>query len=155
MYYSQTLRPSRSHLSHLLVPVAATTTLVALALDALAVWGDGSPFAEPKVSDFLFSAALTLIASALVFGVVVPRSNHRRVAGAVALALGAVALVLGPYFWLGIAGILGVGAVLLGLENSQVGRGAALAKVGVALGAVGAIAYVLMYALDWMNTNVL
>lgn len=155
MYYSQSLRPGRTHLGHLLVPVAVTTTLVALALDALAVWGDGSPFAEPKLSDFLFSAVLTLVAAALVFGLVVPRSNHRRAAGAVALALGAVALVLGPYFWLGIAGILGVGAVLLGLENSHAVRGAGLAKAGIALGAVGAVAYVLMYLLDWMNTNVL
>ncbi len=152
-YSPSLLRTTRTRTSHLLVPVAATTTLVALALDAVGVWGDGSPFAEPKVSDFLFSAALTLVTAALVFGVVVPRANHRRVAGAVALVLGGVALVLGPFFWLGIAGVLGVGAVLLGLENSQAGRGAALARVGVALGAVGAVAYVLMYALDWMNTN--
>lgn len=153
MSYSPWLHTSRSHTSHLLVPVGVTTTLIALALDALGVWGDGSPFAEPKVSDFLFSAALTLVTAALVFGVVVPRANHRRVAGAVALVLGGVALVLGPFFWLGIAGVLGVGAVLLGLENSHAGRNAALARAGVALGAVGAVAYVLMYALDWMNTN--
>lgn len=153
MALSHSLHTGRTHVGHMLTPVAVATTVFALALDALAVWGNGSPFARPSVSEFLFTAALTLVAAALVFGVIVPRTMHRKAAGAVALTLGAVALILGPVFWLGIAGVLGVGAVLLGLENSDAGRGAGLAKVGATVGAVGAVAYVAMYALDWMNTN--
>ncbi len=153
MALTHSLHTDRTHVGHLHGPVAVATTVFALALDALGVWGDGSPYAEPSVTDFLFTAALTLVAAALVFGLIVPRTMHRRAAGVVALTLGALALVMGPVFWLGIAGVFGVGAVLLGLEADNAEPGRFLARVGVAVGAVGAVAYVAMYALDWMNTN--
>lgn len=144
---------TRVHVGQATGRVAVATTIVALALDAFGVWGDGSPYAEPAASDFLVPAGLTLVAAAVVFGIVVPRTQHRRAAGLVALVMGAGSLALVPLFWLGVGGILGVGAVVLGVESSHAQRDGVLARAGVVLGTVATVAYVLMYALDWMNTN--
>jgi hypothetical protein len=153
MSYSHPLHTRRTHVAHLLLPVAVTTTVVALALDALAVWGDGSPDATPGFTDFLVVAAFTLVAAVAVFGFVVPRSMRRSSAAAVALTLGILAVVSTPVFWLGIGVVLGVGAVLLGLENSNAEHGAAIARAGAALGAAGAVLHVVVYVMDWMSTN--
>lgn len=154
MTYSHPLHVARfEHLDRLLVPAAVATTVASIALTALGIWGDGSPGADPSVADFLFVSATTLVAAALVFGLLLPRVMHHPSAGVVAAGLGVVALAAAALFWLGIAGVLGVGAVLLGLENRDAARGAGAAKAGAVLGALAVVAYVAMYALDWMSTN--
>ena len=154
MSYSHSFRGGHlGHVDHLLVPVAATATVIALVLDALGVWGDGTPGADPRATDFLVVGAITLVFAVVVFGLLLPQMMHRRGAGAVALALGVLALVTLPAFWLGVTGVLGVGAVLLGLQHRHDDERASLAKAGAVAGGVAAAAYVVLYLVDWASTN--
>jgi hypothetical protein len=147
------VHPSRTRAGRMLAPVAVATLFAALALDAVDVWRGGSTDAGPRISDFLLVAAVTVVAAVVVFGMVLPRNIGAPTAGPTALVLGVLALLAVPVFWLGIAGVLGVGAVLLGLESTHAEHGAWLARLGSALGAVGAVGYVLMYVLDWVEAT--
>jgi len=147
------VHPSRTRAGRLLVPVAVATLFAALALDAVDVWRGGSTDAVPRISDFMLVAGVTVVAAVVVFGMVLPRNIGAPTAGPAALVLGVLAVLAVPVFWLGIAGVLGVGAVLLGLDRTQAEHGPWLARLGAALGAVGAVGYVLMYILDWIETT--
>lgn len=137
---------------HLLAPVAVATTCLSLGLGALGVWGDRSRGTEPETADFLAVAGLTVMSAVVVFGLVLPQVLHRREAGGVALVLGLVALLTLPVFWLGVTGVVGVAAALLGIEHRHDEQHARHARTGAALGAVAAAGYVLMYLLDWART---
>jgi CBS domain containing-hemolysin-like protein len=154
MSYSQSFRSGhQEQVDHLLAPVAVLTTCVALGLDALGVWGDGTPGAEPQTSQFLAVAGITVMSAVVVFGLLLPQLIQLREAGGVALTLGLLALVTVPVFWLGVSGVLGVAAVLLGIRHRHDERRGSHAKAGATIGALAAVAYVLMYLADWANTN--
>jgi CBS domain containing-hemolysin-like protein len=154
MSYSDSFRSGPAEqVDHLLAPVAVLTTCVALGLDALGVWGDGTPGAEPETSQFLAVAGITVMSAVVVFGLLLPQLLHLREAGGVALTLGLLALVTVPVFWLGISGVLGVAAVLLGLRHRYDENRGTHAKAGAAIGALATLVYVLMYLADWASTN--
>ena len=144
-------------LSRRLAGPAAGAIMGAVALNAFGIWGDGTPGGEddPWLS-FLIADGFIAIGAALVFGLIVPRALRRLErtgrAGAGALILSVLALVLVLVFWSGLPPVLAAGGIVLGLA----GRGAArsgLATSGLAVGLLALVADVAIYVTDWMSTN--
>ena len=97
-------------------------------------------------------AAVVVLATALVHGLVVPRALGRESAGGTALALSvpAAALVV-PAFWSGLPLVLGVAGVVVGNHGRHARSGGFASILGMALGALAVIAYVTIYVSDAMN----
>lgn len=94
-------------------------------------------------------AAVTLIAAAVVFAVVVPIALRRGRTGGLSLALAipAVVLVL-PAFWSGLPLVLGAGGALLGASGRASGHRSASSTAGLVIGLVAVAAYLGLYLFD-------
>lgn len=94
-------------------------------------------------------AAATLIATAVVFAVVVPRALRGGRTGGLALALAipAVVLVL-PAFWSGVPLVLGAGGALIGASGRACGQRSASSTAGLVIGLVAVVAYLGIYLFD-------
>jgi hypothetical protein len=131
------------------VPIAAATVVGTTAFNALGVFGD--PHANGQgVPEFLTIVAVTLVAAAVVFGVVIPRVT--RPAG-VGLGLSIAGLVLVLAFWSGLTPPLAVGGILLGAAARRANVKAALGSAAVAVGSLALVGYTAIYVLDWMSSN--
>jgi hypothetical protein len=133
------------------MPVALATAVGAIALNALGIFADGSDGAEHSPAEFWVISGLIVLATAVVFGLVVPRYAGRSAGVGLALATAGL-LLLVPVFWSGLPAVLGSGGVVLGLASRRTRRSGA-ATAAVAVGALALIGYVAIYLLDWMATN--
>ena len=130
-------------------PLAVGTTLASFAFNALGIYGDGTGGADHSTSEFLVMCGVTVVAALVVFGLVVRRSIDKPSSGRTALILAVLAVLTVPVYWAGITPALGVGAIILGLSGDR----RTLSRIGVALGALALMGYVVTYVLDWMSTN--
>jgi hypothetical protein len=149
---STTTHTDQSRTSARLVPAALGTVAAAIALDALGTFGDGSGGSEHGASEFLAIAGVIVVASAIVFGLVVPRLADSKRAGGVGLGLSIAGLVLVLVFWSGLPPVLAVGGILLGTAARSRGRGGA-ATAAIAVGVLALVGDVAIYVADWMSTN--
>jgi drug/metabolite transporter (DMT)-like permease len=136
----------------LIGPVAVGAVVLALALNALGVYGDGGEHHASR--DFLVVAALIAAVAVAVFGFVVPRGLTKEAAAATALVLSILGLVLVPVFWSGLPPILAAGGVLLGWAGRDATRGRTMCRVAIAVGCVALLADVAVYVGDFIATNV-
>jgi hypothetical protein len=105
--------------------------LVAMVFDHLL--GDDPGLEDPIA--FVVAAALTLLTTAIVFGVVVPRaSGDARTAAKRGFILGLISVVGIVLIWLGVTFVLAGGAIALGLAGMRGDRGR-LAITAILLGA--------------------
>lgn len=137
-----------------LVPIGAAVTVASWALNAVGIFLDGTEGGEPRMREFLVVSGFTLVAVALVFGLVVPRALRRPATGGAALTLSAMALLLiFPAFWSGVIPALATGGVLLGWHGRTADRRAGLAQAAVAVGLLAGVALVAIYVLDYLHTH--
>lgn len=137
-----------------IAPIAVATVLGTTAFTALGVYGDGSQkSAEGNLGSFLTILAVTLVAAAIVFGLVVPHMAGSRHAAACGLVLSILALLLVVAFWSGLTPTLAVGGILLGATARRTGRRPATGGIAMAVGALALVGYSAIYVIDWMSTN--
>ena len=145
MTYSPTLKATTIPVA----PLAIGTTLASFAFNALGIYGDGTGGDDHSTSEFLIVCGVAVVAAMVVFGLVVPLTLDKPSSGRTALILAILAVLSVPVFWAGITPALGVGAIILGLSGDR----RTLSRIGVALGALALMGYVVTYVLDWMSTN--
>ncbi|MFP5220608.1 MAG: hypothetical protein ACLGIG_12940 [Actinomycetes bacterium] len=124
--------PSRTPL------LAALALGTAVVLNAVGTFWDvtGNSEKDHGWSDFLFVVAFSVVATAVVFGVVV-RTAARGDAARRALVLGVLAALSFVVFWLGISAPIAIGAIACALVARDVtGRVPGTAAAGAALGAL-------------------
>jgi hypothetical protein len=63
------------------------------------------------------------------------------------------ALLVVPAFWLGLSPLLAAAAVLLGYAGKQATRGSGPATAGLVLGLLTIVAYLAIYASDYLATQ--
>jgi hypothetical protein len=137
-----------------LAPIAAATVVGTTAFNALGIYGDGSEHAaEHTTGEFLTIVGVTVVAAAVVFGVVVPRVQSSGRAAAVGLGLSIAGLVLVLAFWSGLTPALAVGGLLLGAAARRSNVRPTMGAVAMALGALALVGYAAIYITDWMSTN--
>ncbi|MGN6575560.1 MAG: hypothetical protein ACTHKG_07730 [Nocardioides sp.] len=143
-----TTAPAVRDRDSLLFPAAATV-VASFAAIAFGTFADGTPGAEHHPGEMLIPAAITLVATGVVFGLVLPRALRQPSAPGIALALGLLgAATVAFVFWSGLVLPIAVGGLIAGRHT----KGTA-GTVAVALSALTCIAYVAVYVLDWMATN--
>ncbi len=137
---------------------AAIAIVGAVALNALGIWGDGTPNHEDDaLVSFVVVCGVIAVASGLVFGLFVPRALKRIAAtgqaGVGALVLSVLALLLVvPGYWTGLPPVLAAGGIVVGLAGRTATR-SGMAIAAVVIGLLAVVADVAIYALDWMSTN--
>ena len=136
-----------------IAPVAVATVLGTTAFTALGVFGDGSSGADAETGEFLVIVGFTVVAAAVVFGLVVPRLQSSRKAAGVGLGLSIAGLVFVLAFWSGLTPPLAVGGLLLGAAARRTGVRPTLGSVAMAVGALALVGYAAIYVVDWMGTN--
>lgn len=129
---------------------ATTVALVAMVFDHLV--GDDPGLEDPVA--FLVAAALTLIATAIVFGFVVPRAkagaNSAERAAKQGFILSLISVVAIALIWLGVTFVLAGGAVALGL----LGRRGERSRMAYAAIAIGTIVLVMSAVFsDWTSST--
>lgn len=121
--------------------------LAGLVVGALAVactaWG------AHGATDLAVLTTVAIGATAVIFGVVVPRALRASGAGGTALWLSLPAIVsLLPLFWSGLPLILGAGGVMVGLARRHDDNARTKAVAGLVLGSLAVIGYVGIYLVD-------
>lgn len=132
----------------LLLP-AIGTLVASFASIAFGTYADGTPGADPDLWEFLIPCAVALVATGVVFGIVLPRALRHESAAGTALTLAVLgAALVAVAFWSGVVLPLAVGALIAGRHT----RGTA-GSIAVALSVLTLVAYVAVYISDWMSTN--
>jgi hypothetical protein len=147
-------RRDASNLRRRIAPLAIATVVVALAFNALGVYGDGGGVEDGSTGKFLIPGALIVVAVAIVFGFVVPRQLGKERSGTSALVMSVLAaLLVLPVFWAGFPAVLGAGGAFLGWSGRRASTGSGTSQAAFALGLLAVVAWIAIYVLDWMSTN--
>ena len=133
------------------LPIALATAGGAIALNALGIFGDGTDGAQHSSGEFWVVSGVIAVATAVVFGLVVPRYYGRSAGVGLGLAIAGL-LLLFPVFWSGLPAVLASGGLVLGVAARRT-RPNRVATAAVAVGALALIGYLAIYVLDWMATN--
>lgn len=97
-----------------------------------------------------FSVPFILVASGLVFGLVVPRALRKESAGGTALGLSIPAVLLTlPAFWIGLPLVLGVAGLVVGNAGRTARSGGGKCIAAVVLGAIAVLGYVAIYVMSY------
>jgi ABC-type sulfate transport system permease subunit len=91
---------------------------------------------EDALREFLVVTAMIAVATALVFGLVIPRALARGSSGGTALTLSLLGLLLAAAYWAGFPPVLAIGGIVLAR------RGDGRASLNRAAGAIGVLALV-------------
>jgi hypothetical protein len=133
-------------------PVASRGTVAATGIATALVAFAGTAFGAHDWGEILVVCGVVAVATALVFGLVVPRALRTESAGGTALGLAIPALVLLlPAFWSGLPLVLGVAGLLVGSAGRRASSGAGKCIAAVVLGTLAAVGYVAIYISDGMN----
>jgi hypothetical protein len=119
------------------VPLAAIAALAGLAIIGLQ-YAVARP-TEDALREFLVVCGLIAVSTAIVFGLVVPRTRSPKVA----LTLSLLGLLFAAAYWSGISPVLAVGGIVIAR-----GQDAALARVATWIGVIALAANVAMAVLD-------
>ncbi len=130
-----------------LVPTAVVSTAITMAFSYLGAHDTREAVVEIGVQ---------LVAAGLLFAVVVPRGLRHDSAGGRGIALALFGLLLlVPAFWLGLPLQLGAAAALLGYAGMRADNGSGKAIASLVIGVLGVVAYLAVYASDFVNTHVI
>lgn len=109
----------------------------------------GTFFTAHDWGEIAVVTGIVVIATALVFGLVVPRALRNEATGNRALALSIPAFLLTlPAFWSGLPLVLGVGGLVLGNAGRHAERQNTKAIVALVLGALAVLGYLGIYIGD-------
>jgi hypothetical protein len=101
-------------------------------------------------AEVAFSVPIILVATGLVFGIVVPRALRKESAGGTALGLSVpAALLLLPAFWIGLPLVLGAAGVVVGNAGRNARSGGGKSIAGLVLGAMAVLGYVAIYVMSF------
>jgi hypothetical protein len=117
--------------------VAAVLTAVALAFANFGTGDNGGGI------EYAGTLGGSLLLAVVLFGWVIPRTDHPARTG---LVVGLLALLSLPAFWSGVPYVLGPAAIALGMLGRSAGR--AQATAAIALGALATIAGFVALVLD-------
>ena len=97
-------------------------------------------------NEVAFSVTLIAVATAVVWGYVVPRALRKESAGGTALGLAVpAALLVVPAFWSGLPLVLGVAALLVGNAGRKAPAGSGKCIAAIGLAAVTVLFYLSIY----------
>lgn len=138
-----TTRPTTSHAA--VAPIGVAAGLVAVT---------GTAIGAHDWAELLVVGAVIVAATALIFGLVVPRALRKESAGGTALGLAIPALLLLlPAFWSGLPFVLGVAAVVVGNAGRRAPTGAGKCIAALVMGGLAAVGYVAIYVSDTISTG--
>ncbi|MBD0338624.1 MAG: hypothetical protein ICV67_04965 [Thermoleophilia bacterium] len=127
-----------------LVLPAAVAAVLAAGLAAWGTFGEGGN----GVGEYLIILAIIAVATAVVFGWLVPRALRHEEAGATALVLSILGLGTIAVFWTGLPPVLAMGGLVLGWAGRDASRRRALSIAAAAIGAFALVANVVLYIQD-------
>jgi hypothetical protein len=128
--------------SGIVLPAALAACLGA----GLAAWGTFGDV-DPDTGEYLAILGLIAVATAAVFGWVVPRGLRRKETGVTALVLSLLGLVTVAVFWSGVPPVLAMGGIVLGWAGRDARRGG-MSRAAVAVGLLALAADVAIYVQD-------
>ena len=124
------------------MPTAIASALLAALLSFLG---------RHDMAEWAVELGIQLVTAVLVFGLVVPRGLRHESAGGRGIVMAVVALlVVMPAFWTGVPLLLGAAAALLGFAGKRAEHGSGKAIVSFVLGVLAVVAYVAIYAGDFV-----
>jgi hypothetical protein len=123
---------------------AATAAALAAGLAAWGTFGNGGN----GVGEYLIVLGVIAVATAVVFGRIVPRALRREEAGTTALLLSILGVATIAVFWTGLPPVLAMGGLVLGWAGRESRRRRALSYAAAAVGAFALIANVVLYIQD-------
>jgi hypothetical protein len=133
-------------------PVTSRGAVAGIGIASALVAAAGTAFGAHDWGEIAVVWGVIAIATALVFGIVVPRALRKESAGGTALALSIPALLLLlPAFWAGLPLVLGVAGLVVGNAGRRAQSGAGKCIAAVVLGALAAVGYVAIYVSDGVN----
>ena len=126
-------------------PDQRTNLLAALGIAVAAVLAAWGTFGEDDYSawDYLIVLAIILVATAIVFGVVVRRWPSARTA----VVLGVLAVLTLADFWTGLPPVFAAGAIALGLGERESGD-ARMGNIAAGLGVLAVVLDLAIYIAD-------
>jgi hypothetical protein len=133
-------------------PVAVGAIALAVVLAAIGTYADRSDSDHHATREFLIVCAIIAVASALVFGWIVPRMLARASLGTPALVLAVLGFVTVLVFWSGLPPVLAAGGGLLGWAGRTARLGAGRCRVAMAIAALAVMADVLVLVGDTTNS---
>jgi hypothetical protein len=125
------------------LPAAAAAALAA----GLAAWGTFGDDGH-GVGEYLIVLGIIAVATAVVFGWIVPRALRREEAGTTALVLSILGVATIAVFWTGLPPVLAMGGLVLGWAGRAAHRRRVLSYAAAALGAFALVANVVGYVQD-------
>lgn len=132
-------------------PVAAGAIALAVALAAIGTYAGRSDSDHHATREFLIVCAIIAVASALVFGWIVPKMLERTSFGTPALVLAVLGLLTVLVFWSGLPPILAAGGALLGWAGRDAARDSGRSRAAVVIAVLAVIADVAILIGDTTN----
>jgi len=124
-------------------PARPTGLVVGSTAAATVAWGSHG------AGDLAVLITTVVAATALLFGVLVPRALRTSGTGGTALWLSLPAImILFPLFWSGLPLVLGAGGIVVGLARRHDPTGGTKAVVGLVLGTLAVVGYAGIYLID-------
>jgi hypothetical protein len=127
--------------------VALPAALAAALAAGLAAWGTYGE-SHPETREYLVVLAIIAVATAAVFGWIVPRGLRRDSAATTALVLSVLGLVSIAVFWSGLPAVLAMGGIVLGWAGRNARHGSRLSIAAVAVGLFAIAADIAVYVQD-------
>ena len=135
-------------------PVTSRGAVAGIGLATFLVAAAGTAFGANDWGEIIIVLGVIAVASALVFGLVVPRALRKESAGGTALGLAVPALLLLlPAFWSGLPLVLGVAGLVVGNAGRRAPSGAGKCIAAVVLGTLAAVGYIAVYISDGMSNG--
>jgi hypothetical protein len=110
---------------------------------ALAAWGTFGGSGDNGVGEYLVVVAISVVAAAIVFGAVIPRTERSGMYARNGVILSVLGILSVFVFWTGLPPILGLGGLYLGAQQRD-----SLGLAAVALGALAVFGDVAVYIVD-------
>ncbi len=133
-------------------PVTSRGAVAGIGLASALVAAAGAAFGAHDWVEIAVVGGVIAVATALVFGLVVPKALRKESAGGTALGLSVPALLLLlPAFWSGLPLVLGVAGVVVGNAGRKAPSGSGKCIAAVVLGGLAAVGYLAIYISDAMN----
>lgn len=137
---STTASSERSRLSSLVLPTGIVTAVVSSVFTYLGAHDPG---------EYISMIALGLVAAAVVYGWVVPRTLERDAAPKTAMAMSVIAaLATLPAFWTGLPLVLGAAGALVGYAGRSAAKGSGLSIAAMLIGVLSVLGYLTIYIVD-------
>ena len=130
----------------------STGAVAGLGIATFLVASAGTVFGAHDWTEIAVVVGILAVATAFVFGLVVPRALRKESAGGTALGVSIPALVLlVPAFWSGLPFVLGVAGLVVGNAGRRAPSGAGKCIAATVLGALAALGYLAIYISDGMS----